>query len=287
MYLHLNRFMFSHEFLDTKKVPAFYKFFFSSQAEYAGQSTEREWALSVLEVGLRDRTCVELCARQHIFILLLAYAGGPLADAASQELVFKVLINAARIPSGAYRLVQDHGVLCWLVGLLKRHLKEHKVLDRALELLKTLWKTNLGKKGTAGIKSESDGEQGKSEPKYAAQAVPGGLEAGYAEDEDEDEDEEKKEKVDDAPAAQEAGRSRQTIRTGPPHPIKCLPMQMINEFVLVQHTFLKQDRYDGTKPAFIFISVSWFYPPPHYLASLFCLFASVAVYCLFILFTGC
>uniref|UniRef100_UPI00358E6922 nucleolar pre-ribosomal-associated protein 1 isoform X2 n=1 Tax=Myxine glutinosa TaxID=7769 RepID=UPI00358E6922 len=237
MYPHLNRFMLSHEFIDTNKVPAFYKFFFSSQAECAGQTTVREWALSVLDVGLRDRTCVELCARQHVFIILLAYAGGPLADGASKDLVIKVLMKAARIPAGAYRLVRDHGVLCWLVGLLRQHLYEHKVLDSALELLKTLWKTNLGKKGTEGIKSESDGEKAGSVPKYTAQAALEGLEVGY----DEDEDEEKKESVDDGPAAQEAERSRQTTRTGPTIRMKCLPMQMINEFVLVQHTFLKQD----------------------------------------------
>ena len=52
----------------------------------------------MLEVGLRDRTCVELCALQHIFILLLAYAGGPLADAASQARGHAIqLVNKKKI----------------------------------------------------------------------------------------------------------------------------------------------------------------------------------------------
>lgn len=45
---------------------------------------EREWILHVLEEGISDRHCYELCDRQGIFKTLLGFGSNTLCDEHSQ-----------------------------------------------------------------------------------------------------------------------------------------------------------------------------------------------------------
>ncbi len=45
---------------------------------------EREWILSVLEEGISDGRCYELCDQQGIFQTLLGFSSSPLCDEHSQ-----------------------------------------------------------------------------------------------------------------------------------------------------------------------------------------------------------
>lgn len=45
---------------------------------------EREWGLSILEEGVRDKQCYELCEKQGIYQTLLGFGSTPLCDPASQ-----------------------------------------------------------------------------------------------------------------------------------------------------------------------------------------------------------
>lgn len=45
---------------------------------------EREWILSVLEEGISDGHCFELCDQQGIFQTLLGFSSSPLCDEHSQ-----------------------------------------------------------------------------------------------------------------------------------------------------------------------------------------------------------
>lgn len=45
---------------------------------------EREWILSVLEEGISDGHCYDLCEQQGIFQGLLGYSSSPLCDEHSQ-----------------------------------------------------------------------------------------------------------------------------------------------------------------------------------------------------------
>ena len=45
---------------------------------------EREWILHVLEQGISDRHCYELCDQQGIFKILLGFGSSPLCDERSQ-----------------------------------------------------------------------------------------------------------------------------------------------------------------------------------------------------------
>ncbi len=45
---------------------------------------EREWILGVLEEGISDGHCYELCNQQGIFQTLLGFSSSPLCDEQSQ-----------------------------------------------------------------------------------------------------------------------------------------------------------------------------------------------------------
>ena len=45
---------------------------------------EREWILSVLEEGISDGHCFQLCDQQGIFQTLLGFSSSPLCDEHSQ-----------------------------------------------------------------------------------------------------------------------------------------------------------------------------------------------------------
>lgn len=48
---------------------------------------ERDWVLSVLEEGVRDKHCYEICENQGIYQTLLGFSSTPLCDQASQVLL--------------------------------------------------------------------------------------------------------------------------------------------------------------------------------------------------------
>ncbi|XP_039945794.1 nucleolar pre-ribosomal-associated protein 1-like isoform X2 [Hirundo rustica] len=81
MYIKVNRFLLSHQYLDLRKVPGFFQLFYSFDFEY---KTEREWILRFLGEGLRDKHCYELYDYQRIFQVVLSFFNSPLCDEGSQ-----------------------------------------------------------------------------------------------------------------------------------------------------------------------------------------------------------
>lgn len=113
MYVVLNKFLLSQQSLDLKRVPEFFKLFYSFDLEvkykydkycwfkhylfssdmfkmkvshvcvtfYCLQhKMEREWILNVLGEGINDDHCFELCNQQGIFQSLLGFGSSPLCD---------------------------------------------------------------------------------------------------------------------------------------------------------------------------------------------------------------
>ncbi|XP_057694473.1 nucleolar pre-ribosomal-associated protein 1 isoform X2 [Corythoichthys intestinalis] len=153
MYLFLNRFLLSHQSLDMRRVPEFFKLFYSFDLEH---KTEREWILNVLEEGISDSYCYDVCNQQGIFHILLAFAGGPLCDDQAQEQIIRVLRQTARVTKAAYDLCKSCGLLTWMIHMLeKRNLGQH-LLGSIIDLLQTLWLTNLGKKEKRADRSGQD-----------------------------------------------------------------------------------------------------------------------------------
>uniref|UniRef100_A0A671SMP8 URB1 ribosome biogenesis homolog n=1 Tax=Sinocyclocheilus anshuiensis TaxID=1608454 RepID=A0A671SMP8_9TELE len=143
MYMVVNKFLLGTQFLDLKRVPDFFKLFYSFDLE---RKLEREWVLSVLEEGVRDKHCYEICEKQGIYQTLLGFASTPLCDQASQIQIVNVLRQTARVNKAAYNLTKEHGVLTWILQLIDKRFFDSKLLSSVIELLHALWFTNLGNK---------------------------------------------------------------------------------------------------------------------------------------------
>uniref|UniRef100_A0A8C5PK70 URB1 ribosome biosis homolog n=1 Tax=Leptobrachium leishanense TaxID=445787 RepID=A0A8C5PK70_9ANUR len=143
MYIKMSKFLLSHQYLDVKKVPDFYKLFYSFDFEH---KVEREWILGLLRDGLRDRYCYELCDYQRIFHVILAFYNSPLCDEASQNQILEILLNASHITKAAYQLIRDHSLLTWILNILEKRYIENKTLSDVISLVNNLWLTNLGNK---------------------------------------------------------------------------------------------------------------------------------------------
>ncbi|XP_029794526.1 nucleolar pre-ribosomal-associated protein 1 [Suricata suricatta] len=144
MYLKINKFLLSHEYLNMNKVPGFYQFFFSSDFE---QKTEREWVFGTLRQGLRDRRCYELYARRGVFHIILSFFSSPLCGGQAQIWILEILQNAARDPQSAYEILRDYSLLTWILHILESKFLETQLLSGIISLLHTLWVTNLGDRG--------------------------------------------------------------------------------------------------------------------------------------------
>ncbi|KAJ7418039.1 URB1 ribosome biogenesis 1 [Willisornis vidua] len=153
MYIKLNRFLLSHQYLDLKKVPGFFQLFYSFDFEY---KTEREWILRFLGEGLRDKHCYELYDYQRIFQVILSFFNSPLCDEGSQSHILDILQSAARVTRAAYELIQDHSLLTWVLHSLEKRFLENKVINKIISLLHTLWLTNLGDKRESKNQSQEN-----------------------------------------------------------------------------------------------------------------------------------
>uniref|UniRef100_A0A8D2JBN9 URB1 ribosome biogenesis homolog n=1 Tax=Varanus komodoensis TaxID=61221 RepID=A0A8D2JBN9_VARKO len=121
MYTKLNRFLLSHQYLDLKKVPGFFHLFYSFDSEH---KFEREWSLTIIGEGLRDKHCYELYDYQRIFHIILSFFHNPLYG-------IQILIKLSVFLFILYRVL------------------ENKMLNHVISLVHTLWLTNLGDKQKA------------------------------------------------------------------------------------------------------------------------------------------
>ncbi|XP_059187700.1 nucleolar pre-ribosomal-associated protein 1 isoform X2 [Centropristis striata] len=143
MYVVLNRFLLSHQSLDFRRVPEFFKLFYGFDLEH---KMEREWILSVLEEGISDGHCYELCEQQGIFQTLLCFSSSPLCDEHSQTQIIRILCQAARVTRAAYNLTKNCGLLTWIIQMVEKRNLDQQLLSAIIDLLHVLWFTNLGQK---------------------------------------------------------------------------------------------------------------------------------------------
>ncbi|XP_037325699.2 nucleolar pre-ribosomal-associated protein 1 [Pungitius pungitius] len=143
MYMVLNRFLLSHQSLDFRRVPEFFKLFYGFDLEH---KMEREWILSVLEEGISDGLCYELCEQQGIFQTLLGFGSSPLCDERCQAQIIRVLCQAAQVTRAAYNLTKSCGLLTWIVQMVGKRNLDQQLLSAIINLLHVLWFTNLGQK---------------------------------------------------------------------------------------------------------------------------------------------
>ncbi|XP_072316400.1 nucleolar pre-ribosomal-associated protein 1 [Eucyclogobius newberryi] len=143
MYIVLNRFLLSHQSLDFRRVPEFFKLFYGFELEH---KLERDWILNVLEEGISDRYCYELCEQQGVFQSVLGFCSSPLCDEGTQAQILRVLCHAAKATHAAYNLTKSCGLLSWIIQLLDKRKCDQQQLGAIIELVHSLWRTNLGQK---------------------------------------------------------------------------------------------------------------------------------------------
>ncbi|MBN3325103.1 NPA1P protein, partial [Atractosteus spatula] len=153
MYVVLNKFLLSHQYLDLQKVPGFFKLFYSFDLEH---KVERHWLLGFLVEGLKDKNCYELCDRQGVFQILLSYCSNPICEESVQIQILDVLQQAAHVTKAAYELIKCHGLLTWILQVLEKRFIESRILSSLISLVHTLWFTNLGDKESRAVHSAAD-----------------------------------------------------------------------------------------------------------------------------------
>ncbi|XP_029923746.1 nucleolar pre-ribosomal-associated protein 1 isoform X2 [Myripristis murdjan] len=161
MYVVINKFLLSHQSLDLRRVPEFFKLFYGFDLEH---KMEREWILSVLREGVADQYSYELCNQQGIFHSLLGFGCSPLCDEHSQALIIRVLCQAARGTKAGYNLSKSCGLLTWILQLAERRHVDQILLGAVIDLLHVLWFANLGQRekhvdGTSSSSSKEDKPQ--------------------------------------------------------------------------------------------------------------------------------
>ncbi|XP_031719530.1 nucleolar pre-ribosomal-associated protein 1 isoform X1 [Anarrhichthys ocellatus] len=168
MYMVLNRFLLSHQSLDFRRVPEFFKLFYGFDLEH---KMEREWILSVLEEGISDGHCYELCEQQGIFQTLLGFSSSPLCDEHCQAQIIRVLCLAARVTRAAYNLTKSCGLLTWIIQMVEKRNLDQRLLGAIIDLLHVLWFTNLGQKEKPvdGAKTSSSTEE---KPRSSVKCLP-------------------------------------------------------------------------------------------------------------------
>ncbi|XP_069744854.1 nucleolar pre-ribosomal-associated protein 1 isoform X2 [Narcine bancroftii] len=145
MYMRVNRFLLTHQYLNLKKVPGFFKLFYSFDMEH---KIEREWILDLLINGLKDKDCFELCDQQKIIHVLLSFFNSPLCDETAEHQIIQILLRAAHITRAAYQLISIHNILTWILFILQRRVLGNRLVSDLISLLYTLWISNLGNKET-------------------------------------------------------------------------------------------------------------------------------------------
>ncbi|XP_041796305.1 nucleolar pre-ribosomal-associated protein 1 isoform X2 [Chelmon rostratus] len=169
MYVVLNRFLLSHQSLDFRRVPEFFKLFYGFDLE---QKMEREWILSVLEDGISDGHCYELCDHQGIFQTLLGFSSSPLCDEHCQAHIIRVLCQAARVTRAAYNLTKSSGLLTWIIQVLEKRNLDQQLLSAIIDLLHVLWFTNLGQKEKQVDRAQTSSSSTEEKPQSSMKCLP-------------------------------------------------------------------------------------------------------------------
>ncbi|XP_066555925.1 nucleolar pre-ribosomal-associated protein 1 [Amia ocellicauda] len=162
MYMIVNKFLLTHQYLDLKKVPEFFKLFYSFDLQH---KLEREWLLGFIVEGLKDRHCYELCDRQGMFQILLSYYSSPLCDQATQIQILDILQQASHVTKAAYELIKVHGLLTWILQVLEKRFIESRILSSLISLVHALWFTNLGEKESKEAEDSTDDKKSLKSPK--------------------------------------------------------------------------------------------------------------------------
>ncbi|CAL1527817.1 unnamed protein product [Lymnaea stagnalis] len=136
LYMPIFRFLVAKPEMDLSNVPEFYKLFYSSGVQY---KQERNWVLSLLCDGMRETADYWLYQKKHIFKILMCFHDSVLSDVHSQGLILSALRNACKEKFVAVDLVKNHGLVSWLLGVVKNLDYRPQHTDLVCDIVHTLW----------------------------------------------------------------------------------------------------------------------------------------------------
>ncbi|XP_066508287.1 nucleolar pre-ribosomal-associated protein 1-like isoform X1 [Hoplias malabaricus] len=160
MYLVTNRFLLGTQYVDLYRVPDFFKLFYSFDMEH---KLEREWILNVLDEGMMDKLCFDMCEQQGVFHTLLGFCSSCLCDHPAQMQVINVLRKSSLITKAAYELIKAHGVLTWIVQLIEKRSVDGRLLSAVIGLISSLWFSHPGQNQTGSGQNQAEMESSASE----------------------------------------------------------------------------------------------------------------------------
>lgn len=97
--------------LSLDMVPEFLKLFESGAVTCV---KERKFILELLRNGIRQFQDYQICARSHVFELILSMFRSPLSTNAQDLLITEVLLNASRVAGVGRALISGHGLFTWM-----------------------------------------------------------------------------------------------------------------------------------------------------------------------------
>ncbi|TTH23517.1 Nucleolar pre-ribosomal-associated protein 1 [Bagarius yarrelli] len=140
MYLVVSKFLSGTQYVDLKRVPDFFRLFYSFDLEH---KLERSWLLKMLEEGMRDGLCYEICEQQNVFQTLLGFSSSPLSNQPVQIQMLNVLLETARLPKASFDFSKAHGMLTWITQLIESSRSvDRRMLSIVIELLYVLWNSS-------------------------------------------------------------------------------------------------------------------------------------------------
>ncbi|XP_048131271.1 uncharacterized protein LOC115756006 isoform X2 [Rhodamnia argentea] len=110
-YYTLSKFLMRSSRINTKSVPLFHEFLWSSSVNFRA---ERIWILRLVYVGLGVDDDAPVFMRNSIFENLLSLYASPFSDNESKELILQIVRKSVRLRKMACHLVEHCGLFSWL-----------------------------------------------------------------------------------------------------------------------------------------------------------------------------
>ena len=133
LYKSVSRSIIAKPALDLQSVPEFSRMLNSSDLN---STVEQRWILEVVRDGIRDNLDYSLVSRNFVCKILQSQWGSVVMDRVRHLQVLDVLERCVATNYGCIDLVTRHGLLTWLVGILRHDKVDKLFVKKVVNILK-------------------------------------------------------------------------------------------------------------------------------------------------------
>jgi len=133
LYKTISRSILAKPALDLQSVPEFSRLLNSSDLN---STTEQRWILEVVRDGIRDNLDYSLVSRSFVCKILQSRWGSLVMDRVGHLQSLDVLERCVSTKYGCVDLVTRHGLITWLVGIIRHDKVEKLFVKKVLKILK-------------------------------------------------------------------------------------------------------------------------------------------------------